>query len=542
MQHINLGDLKERVDSVNNQLDQISPELHNKTSSLFEPHVTYLRNKLGSVLELIASFEPNRVKRGLVDGLGSVIKSVTGNLDYTDAIHYNKVLKALQDNQNNLVTEFNNHVSVSKNLTTEYSKIIHNIVDNQDRMSNLLDQVSKSVATGEQDIIKFAHIAQILMILSDNVDSISQELTKLQNNLAFIRTSTMHHSVLNLHALRSIVIKLSTLYDRDRIIDLDIREYFDIIRLGSYYVGNEIVIVYKFPIIISPIYDIYKLAIIPNKNHEILTPPTPFLALYEKEFRYIEAECPRTSKWYLCEERRSLQSRTSEDCIQQLITMQQRNTICHPISVVLDKPAYEELDEKHYTISFPVPTKVHLSCGQHLYETLQGSYLAIIPQQCRLETSHFTISNTNDRLRGQALKILDLPNNNAYISSPSIPTLKLNSVNLDNLHRINTKISQQLPIKLNEDMDHSSLYHTTIPMYAAIITLCALAAGLHYRNRHMKPATILLQKSDEEDTPEPQIIYALPNPARTDSNHLPAQFTTKVFNTRCSTGGGVTQS
>lgn len=94
--------------------------------------------------------------------------------------------------------------------------------------------------------MKYAHLAQILMILTDNVDSISQELLKLQDVLAF----TTHHSVLNLYTFRDIIHKLKVLYSSERVADLDIREYFDIIKLGSYYIGNSIVIVYNFPILL----------------------------------------------------------------------------------------------------------------------------------------------------------------------------------------------------------------------------------------------------------------------------------------------------
>lgn len=79
----------------------------------------------------LETFEANRARRGLVDGLGSVIKSVTGNLDYTDAMHYNQALKPLQDNQNDLIHEF--HISLTKNWTNQYSRVIDSMVDKQNQ-------------------------------------------------------------------------------------------------------------------------------------------------------------------------------------------------------------------------------------------------------------------------------------------------------------------------------------------------------------------------------------------------------------------------
>ncbi|KAL4713626.1 hypothetical protein ACJJTC_017667 [Scirpophaga incertulas] len=100
-----------------------------------------------------------------------------------------------------------------------------------------------------------------------------------------------------------------------------------------------------------------KIKTVPNKNNEVLVPPSPFLAIFEKDFKHIEAECPKTSKWFLCIENQSLKRRPSEDCIHQLITTQQRSTTCNPVTVTLDQPAYDVLDDRHYTINFPNPTK-----------------------------------------------------------------------------------------------------------------------------------------------------------------------------------------
>ncbi|XP_045783721.1 uncharacterized protein LOC123879879 [Maniola jurtina] len=327
VQCINLSELQEKISSINVQLDSVTPDLNNKTKNLFEPHLNYLKKKLLSVLEQLQSFETTRVKRGLIDGLGSVVKSITGNLDYTDALHYDSIIKSLEENDNKLVAEYNSHVSISKDWMTQYAKVVDSIVENQNRLTALVSRISQSNSERDSDLIKYAHLAQVLLILSDNVDSISQEVVKLQNVLGFIKVSVAHHSVISLSTIKYLVSRLTSLYGTGKIISLDDREYYDIIGLGSYYVRNEIFIVYKFPIILTQVYDMYKLSIVPNKNHEILIPYHPFLAISLNEYRYIEAECPKTSKGYLCADIRSLQREPSNqpDCIQQLITAQNRS-------------------------------------------------------------------------------------------------------------------------------------------------------------------------------------------------------------------------
>lgn len=506
---------------------------------LFQPHIKYLEDQLQTVLDQLQSFETTRSKRGLVDGLGSVVKSITGNLDYTDAEHFNKVIKSLEDNENKLLTEFNNHVSLTKTWVTQHTKVLDSMVDNQYRLTALVRNISQSLDKGNQDLIQYAHLGQTILIVSDNVDRLSREISKLQIILAFIRTSTAHHDVISLDTIRSIISKLTMLYGSNKVLDIGAREYYDVIKLGSYYIGNEIVIVYKFPIILPQTYDLYKISTVPNKNHEILVPHFQFLAIHPKDFKYIEAECPKSTKGYLCEEIHNVQSRTSPDCIGALITTQQRLPECEPVKISLQKPAYEKLDDRHYTISFPTPTKVRLSCEQDLHKLLLGSYLAILPHNCFIQTAEFTISNSNDRLKGQALKIIDIPKED--MPSPMArPLFNLNSINLDDLHATNKEISLQSPIQFDTH-SNSSIYHTTIPLYVLLFIACALTAYFTYRRCYPKQIDLKKESSDDKKV-RPQSIYAIPETQRDRTDHLPAQFTTKVFNSRCSSGGGVTQA
>ncbi|KAL0881796.1 hypothetical protein ABMA27_001577 [Loxostege sticticalis] len=485
LQFIDIDDIKSKVSLVKTQLNDVRPQLNNKTLSLYEPHIDYLSKKLEKVSDQLQTFEVNRVKRGLIDGLGSVVKSISGNLDYTDAIRYDNALKSLQSNEEKLVSEFNTHISLSKEWMLEHSTIIKTIAENQDKIKQVLSLIMDSEANRETDLIKYAHLAQLLLILGDNIEDLAEELVKLENLLAFIRASSTHHSMLSLDVLRSMLDKLKSLYNKDEIIDLNLREYYDIIKLGSYYTRNKIVIVFKIPIAFPHTYDLYKLAIVPNKNHNILIPASPYIAIHRNDFMYIETECPKSNTWYLCEIKINYKPHDQVDCIQTLITTQRLDTTCEYTSVHLDKEALEQLDDKHYVIAFPKPTKTQTSCGKNTYTTLQGSYLATVPSGCYLQTSEFTILNSNDRTRGTAIKIMDLPPLEDPSSASSKPLIKLNSINLENLHASNTKISLQHPVEISQSVG-SSLYHTTIPMYVVLLSTAALTIGLLFRRSYVK--------------------------------------------------------
>lgn len=476
VQYIQLNDIEDKVNVLQTQLDSLSTKLINDTYLLYEAQIHYLTNKLGKVSSQLKSLEPNRAKRGLVDSLGSVIKSITGNLDYSDAIKFNDAIQSLQNNQDKVVTQFNNHVSLSKEWMTRHSNVLQQLVDNQSKINATLSLLLDSDAYRDSSLIKYARFGQLLDIMGDNIDDLMSELTRIENSLAFIRASSTHHSMISIDVLSSMIDKLKSIYSRDQILDLELREYYDVIKSGSYYSGRQVVIVFRFPIVSSDTYDLYKLSIVPNKNHQALIPSHPFIATSKDAFVYMEAECPKLSTWYLCEKDIGRQLRTQPDCVQELILHQNLEESCHFTTVLLSREAMEKLDDQHYVLSFPQPTKVQLVCGREDFSSIEGSYLITIPVSCYLRTKEFTITNENDEIKGQPLKLTKIP----YDSDKQVDAarkIQLNTIDLQGLHSIQDQIILQPPLK-TEKSYQDTLYHTTIPFYVVILIGGALITAI----------------------------------------------------------------
>lgn len=185
-----------------------------------------------------------------------------------------------------------------------------------------------------------------------------------------------------------------------------------------------------------------------------------------------------------------------------------------------------------------------ISCGQEQYQTLHGSYLAVIPLNCNLRTPAFTISNSNDQIKGHVIKIIEMPLYNES-RHPSHPKLILNSPNLQKLHALRNEIATQTPIHL-DDVTDPVIYHTTIPMYLTLFGTCALIATLLYRRLRTRKVSRVVT---ENYSSNPEIVYAVPAPRtinpsqiRVDPGCLAATISNKSIDTRCSSGGGVTHS
>lgn len=523
---------------------ELRPLLNNKTSSLFDPHLEHLNKKIELTSAKLGIFESTRNKRGLIDGLGSVIKSISGNLDYTDALKYENAIKTLRNNEQKLESEINNHISLNKGFISQSSKIIDSIVINQNEMKKTLNLILEADINRETDLMKYAHLAQHLLILGDNVEDLLEELQGLENTLTFIRASSTPYSIFSLNEVKDMLSKLRILYSNNEILDIDFRNFYEITKLGYFYLNRQIVIVIKVPVVVPLPYDLYKLCLVPNRNQEVLIPPLPFVALSRKDSRYIETECPKVNSLYLCQSKTNLGIQGKPDCIQHLIAHQELQPNCNPTPITLKNEALEVLDDKHYTMSFPVPTKVKISCGQEQYRTLMGSYLVIIPLNCNIRTPAFTITNSNDHIKGHIIRITEIP---LFNESKTLitPRIIFSSPSLQRLHTLNNEIATELPIH-TDDITNPAIYHTTIPVYLILLGASVLIAIHSYRrlcNKTLRKDT----KPTEAHNASSELSYAVPesrrvNPSqvRVENGWVPATTSDKPCSSRYSSGGGVT--
>ncbi|KAL0832399.1 hypothetical protein ABMA28_001824 [Loxostege sticticalis] len=528
LQCIQLNDIENKILQLQTQVQTYETRLPNDTYSLYELQINYLNTKLNSALEQLHSLEPSRTKRGLIDGLGSVIKSISGNLDHSDAIKYNNAIQTLYNNENKISFELNNHISYSKEWMTKHFGVISKLVENQHIINSTLAFLMDKNSQHAESLTKFAKFAQLLAIISENVNDLLDELITLENTLAFIRASSTHHTMLKVEILSNMLVKLRKIYGRDSILDLELREFYDLIKPAYYFIDREIVLVFKFPIVTKVSYDLYQLSIAPNKYHQALIPSYPFIATNENAFVYIEAECPKLSYGYLCEEDVNHQIRTVPDCIQHLISRQSLEKTCKLTNVTLHKEAMEKLDDQHYVISLPHLTKIHLTCGREDYTQLQGSYLVTLPVNCHLRSPEFTIVNDNDEIKGNPLKIMKIPN----IEMQAIDSshINLHSIDLQSLHSIQDKIALQTPVQIDAPTTET-LYHTTIPFYGVLLSATVLILVVMLRRYEI----LTCRRANDADTKKPENHeYESPHKSETEregnpGRHVPATFSLKVL-------------
>lgn len=98
---------------------------------------------------------PQRIKRGLINGLGSIFKQITGNLDANDGERYDTLIRELQNNQINLASAVKKQSSFSVALIDKFNKTIQQITHNEGLLESKVKQIALIVRGQTYKKIRF---------------------------------------------------------------------------------------------------------------------------------------------------------------------------------------------------------------------------------------------------------------------------------------------------------------------------------------------------------------------------------------------------
>lgn len=495
LHYYELDKIKDSINNIESYLGIYLEYVRSSDQAYFSDTLLVTNQVLVSMLETIYNkfnslIKQSNQKRGLINGLGSIIKGISGNLDQDDALFYNKAINILQSNQQALTDKLNSGISLNKQLLQTFNVTLSTLVSNEYKIHAKLNDVMSTVNMSNYRLSDFVKINGLFNLIKINLQNILNYVTSLENALSFSKLSITHHSVISSENIRSMLDVLLKLYDKSELmIDeyTEIRDFYDIIVCGSYYVDNKIVFILKFPILHSNIYTYYHLFPTPTVNNTILIPPKPYLAMNDDDHRYMDKECKRFHKVYYCQEGELTTNTNPNDCIYQLMLKQEIISSCSFVQFKAESEILQKLDDYHYILSCTKITKVQLHCDRDAYQSLQGTYLIEVPEGCNFSTHLHHIRNNRNKLRGTAIKLLSFHVSNITIKNKDHPLL-LENVSLDEMHKLENLVEKENYLELDKYQDNS--YHFwTAPIYILMILAVIIFAVYQWlKTKRTNPA------------------------------------------------------
>lgn len=471
----------------------------------------YITGRLNNILDKYNSISKTRFRRALIDGLGTLIHSITGNLDQNDARRYNAAISVLQKNQNNLAHHVNQAITLNKLFLENFNSTISTIVRNQNKLSLKISELIRYTNVSEQTFIDFVKLDSSYKLLEINVQIIFDTLTNLETAISLSIKHIAYRNLISFSNVEYFITELTKHYMPNQLITSDVKEsrlFYNFLDVSSYFSDNKLVFVIKVPIFFKDIFTYYYLFPIPTSNSTILIPNKSYLVMNENAYQYLDIPCDRVENIHYCQSGNTLlqEAKYNSDCVYTLITTQKLTSQCQYHQINIDQEIFEMINNEYYIIFSHNFTKLHIQCVQDEYLQIKGVYLLRLPENCSASTEKLKFINLHNVFYGKPIKLFAFNFNDAKIKDP-LQRLKINQVNLKQLHNsVGFLEREQQNVKL-EDMDFQPHLYWTTPLY--IISILTVLYILYVKWKKLR-ATRATIENVETEIPEIAQNEAIP--------------------------------
>ncbi|XP_073980404.1 uncharacterized protein [Rhodnius prolixus] len=228
--------------------------------------INFTRNNLYEKLEVVGMHYNNftRTKRGIINGLGTVIKGITGNLDAMDGERTDAILDELRLEHKALQGQIKAQASVNNDLIREYNNIIEVIKQTGIEVADNLNQFNNQLNNFQE----LYHLLDTLNQINILYEMILTTVTEIENSIAFCQTNVLHPSIISSTELYTSLRQIANQYTNQFPVELARVNMLTIIKLVTvsckFSEENEIVYMIDIPIVEKPKFSLYYLYSIPS--------------------------------------------------------------------------------------------------------------------------------------------------------------------------------------------------------------------------------------------------------------------------------------
>lgn len=208
MHNINLQYLEDELENTGNLLRL----LRSKNSDphhldIIESQLDLTQNKFDHIM-----LHKTRAKRGLINGLGTAISWLTGNMDATDKEKYDEILRKVESNDYHLQHNVEQQLSINKNLIKEFNHDIQTVQDNTFKIRSYFKLLSNSTANLE--------LNQNYLLLFNTLQILYNKISGIETSLEFCKLNMLHSSILSYREIKRIAqdSKVSLISDQPEIL------------------------------------------------------------------------------------------------------------------------------------------------------------------------------------------------------------------------------------------------------------------------------------------------------------------------------------
>lgn len=541
-----LDSIRQTIDNNNKILDNILETINNPLprvialKSEVQTHVSLL-TQISNTIEL--KYEEimagtDRQKRGLINGLGTIWKSITGNLDSTDGQYFNDCINKIERDERQLGNLLKQQISVTTSVIKNFNNTIQKLQIDEETFNKDIENIQTTLLNIGDDLSYYESRIQLLDLCESIMESytfIKDELDNILNSITFARLKIIHATVIKpldlLNSLKEISHSLKNTELPFPIEFSSISNYLDVIELKAFQLDNRIVFVLNIPLLEPEnylLYRIYPIPLIDNRTTllHILSTSTKFIARDDDSISYLQIHdlenCRSTSNFIICPNHLPHPIDHEAICEAQLLkpaTSIPKN--CQPLVISATGYQVKEIQANTWLVLLSEITPITIRCQEDEPITRMVHVTSIIQFQSKC-TAY--IGNTKVHFRSQPLNAkvsvnykqhpVVIPFNccvnfNKNLEIPKLEPLRLNKLDVEDLNIASHQLDQyskQLDQIMNEPLISNEISWSTIVMIIIVMILIVLYFWMKCKKKRGLKIGIINTNDDQPPRPSPNAL------------------------------------
>ncbi|XP_074026487.1 uncharacterized protein [Leptinotarsa decemlineata] len=447
-----------------------------------------------------------RSKRGLINGIGTFWKAITGNLDSSDGEYYTNCINKLTQDEHQLENLLKNQISVTTSVIRNFNTTIQKLQIDEETFNRDIKQIEQSIYNISDDLAYYEAQLKTLEICETLMESylfLESTLDDILNSITFARLKILHSSIITPNDLMNSLQEISQSLHKNNLplptMLSHVAQYIEIIELEAYQVDKRIVFILKIPLVEPETYTLYRLLPIPipdNRTglHHILLTVQKYIARDDESLLYISLQNLENCKTLnhgvrICSDLLPYPIDSEAICEAQLL---RRLTVlpktCQSSLIYATEYNIQELSLNLWliTISEVLPITINCENMEPVTRVIKTNSLLKLQPGCssfvgstRIHSKYFVDRYKNVTYKNHAVRIPysccdHLPEKRHL---PELKPLKLNKINVDELniaqHKLN-QYSEELDKLINEPFVNKHISWFTYCTITLIIVLIIL--------------------------------------------------------------------
>lgn len=447
--------LKKQKESLQSILEQGTI----KTLKELETHQNILNFNFNRLMNKINIIFNHRNKRGAINGLGSIIKVISGNLDAADGERYEKLFKQIKQNENKLQNQNLENIRINKELTINFNKQLQNIKFNELNLKSKIEQIESFIKKQFewQEIFSIKDVFNQIISISINLIEIIDEI---ETSLSFCNLNLIHSSIITPKDLFNIT---KQIFDESKLSFQNFWSFSKLIQSHCKVSGDMIKYLLEIPLYSETNYDLYQLTAIPTiVENRIITLNIPQQLIYKENYKIYDINSCVFNNGYYCKTNYI----EKNECISQLFQNHLNTEKCHYHEIEKEFHMYQIEKSPYIIIVSPDIKLISIECPNYSRKiNVKGIYKFNNKNDCRINDVCFSRQINGQELIFENFEIGKLSNT---INTTSI--IKLNDIKEMNVKYKYVPVTQELNMKSN----HYVYIYVIIFLFVIVIVLLKL--------------------------------------------------------------------